>query len=447
MNDMKTHVKSPTVPAGFIAAAESFSNLYGSGQEALRQRRIEALRAFTATGIPDNRHEEWKYLDLAPIAHTDYSITSPLDRFELNADRIKAFRKAGEDSFLVVIENGSLNEQASDLDRLPEGLRVGGFSDLGADSRVQDHLFRHAGVDGEPFVALNTMLAYNPVIILVDPKVRIDIPLECVFVSVPGTTPVAVHPRLLIVLDEGAECSLLESHHTFGSGHQLFINAVTETVIARNARLHHVKVQNDSSSTRHISYHKVDLAGESSQHLTTITLRGAMVRNNLNIRLDGQQINTWLNGLYVLKGDQVVDNHTLVDHAMPHCYSSELYKGIIDDSAKGVFNGKIWVRQDAQKTNAYQSNKNLLLSNEASMNTKPQLEIYADDVKCSHGATTGQLDDDALFYLRARGIGESTARALLNHAFAADVIDQVENEDIKTSLLRLLDATLGGAEN
>jgi len=167
-----------------------------------------------------------------------------------------------------------------------------------------------------------------------------------------------------------------------------------------------------------------------------------MVRNNLNIRLDGQNIDSYLNGLYVLDGTQVVDNHTLVDHAMPHCHSNELYKGIIDDKAQGVFNGKIWVRPDAQKTNAYQSNKNLLLSNEASMNAKPQLEIYADDVKCSHGATTGQLDEEALFYLRARGIGEGVARALLNHAFAADVIEQIENETIRQQLLTLLEGKL-----
>jgi Fe-S cluster assembly protein SufD len=166
------------------------------------------------------------------------------------------------------------------------------------------------------------------------------------------------------------------------------------------------------------------------------------VRNNLYLRLDGENINTYLNGLYVAGGEQVVDNHTLVDHATPHCFSSELYKGIIDDKAQGVFNGKIWVRQDAQKTNAYQSNKNILLSNDASMNTKPQLEIYADDVKCSHGATTGQLDEEALFYLRARGIGEAAARALLNHAFAADVVEQVENETIRQSLMLLLDAKL-----
>lgn len=442
MSTMKTQVSFPTVPAGFLSAAESLANLHGSSQDQLRPLRAQALSDFTRLGIPNKRHEEWKYLDLSPVANTLYRCISPLDHFSISSDMAGQFRLAGKDACLFIVENGSLNESASQPDKLPAGIRVGTFSDLGTDKRVGEHLFRHAETSDEPLVALNTVLAYEPVIVLVDKNVRIDIPVQFAFVSQPGDSPIAIQPRLLIVLDEGAECTILETHHTSGEGEEVFTNAVTETVIARNAKLHHVKVQHESDNTRHISYHKVNLAADSSQHLTTMTIGGGTVRNNLNIRLDGQQINTWLNGLYVLKGDQVVDNHTLVDHAMPHCFSSELYKGIIDGRAQGVFNGKIWVRQDAQKTNAYQSNKNLLLSNEASMNTKPQLEIFADDVKCSHGTTTGQLDDDALFYLRARGIGEASARALLNHAFAADVIEQVENEEIRISLLSLLDRTL-----
>lgn len=443
MKAMKTKVSPPTVPSNFISAAGSLANLYGPGQQALMDLRIQALRDFTTNGIPGSRHEEWKYLDLSPLSNTDYTFVHPRAGFSIDAGGAEQFRLAGAESFLFVVENGSLNEAASYTGKLPDGIRIGTFSELENDPRVVNHIFRHAETAQEPFVALNATMAYDPVIVLVDRNVRIDLPLQLAFVSVAGPAPLAIHPRLLVVLDEGAECTLLESHHSLDRGEEILINAVTETVIAPNARLHHVKVQTESSSTRHISYHKVNLAADSSQHLTTITIGGGLVRNNLNIRLDGQQVNTWLNGLYVLKGNQVVDNHTLVDHAMPHCFSSELYKGIIDDQAQGVFNGKIWVRQDAQKTNAYQSNKNLLLSSDASMNTKPQLEIYADDVKCSHGATTGQLDDDALFYLRARGIGEAAARALLNHAFAADVIAQVENEEIRSSLLGLLDRTLG----
>lgn len=239
---------------------------------------------------------------------------------------------------------------------------------------------------------------------------------------------------------------MVESYHTLGAGALTFNNVVSEVVVGKAARVHYSKIQVEGDEAQHINYHKVNMARDSYQHLTTLTLGGAIVRNNLNIRLDAEQVNAYLNGLYVLNQKQVIDNHTLVDHAMPNCYSNELYKGIIGDQAQGVFNGKIWVREDAQKTNAYQSNKNLLLSNQASMNTKPQLEIYADDVKCSHGATTGQLDDEALFYLRARGIGETVARSLLNHAFAADVIEQVENETLRESLMQLLDVKLSALQ-
>jgi Fe-S cluster assembly protein SufD len=442
MNTMKTQVSHPTVPAGFVNAAESLANLHGHSQETLKEQRVRALSDFTRQGIPGTRHEEWKYFDLSHIANTAYAVAGPLDRFSIDSASADQFRLEGSNACLFVVENGSLNDTASHMEKLPVGIRVGTFADLGAEAHVVNHLFRHAETHNEPMVALNTILAYDPLIVLVDKNVRIDVPVHFAFVSTPGGAPITISPRLLIILDENAECTILETHHTHGAGQEVFVNTVTETVIARNAKLHHVKVQNESSDTRHVSYHKVNLAADSNHHLTTLTLGGGMVRNNLNIRLDGQQVNTWLNGLYVLNGNQVVDNHTLVDHAMPHCFSSELYKGIIDDKAQGVFNGKIWVRPDAQKTNAYQSNKNLLLSNDASMYTKPQLEIYADDVKCSHGTTTGQLDDDALFYLRARGIGEVTARALLNHAFAADVIEQVENESVRNSLLDLLDRHL-----
>jgi len=251
----------------------------------------------------------------------------------------------------------------------------------------------------------------------------------------------------LIVAGEHASCTIAESYRTFGEGSSTLTNAVTETQLGASARLHHIKLQSEATNAQHISYHKVHLTAESYQHLTTLTLGGVLVRNTLNIRLDGQHINTYLNGLYVVDGHQVVDNHTLVDHAMPNCFSSELYKGIIAGRGQGVFNGKIWVRPDAQKTNAYQSNKNILLSDEASMNTKPQLEIYADDVKCSHGATTGQLDEESLFYLRARGIGEDVARALLNQAFAADVIAQVEHPGIREALLGMLDQKLAALQS
>ncbi|MFM9056200.1 MAG: Fe-S cluster assembly protein SufD, partial [Bacteroidota bacterium] len=326
-------------------------------------------------------------------------------------------------------------------------VRIGSLAELGTEPAVIDHLFSLAVVHTEPLVALNTMLSFDPLIILVEENAQVETVLHVAFAAVPESSPLNVCTRLLLVVAAGSSCTLIESYHTIGEGASTLTNAVTETVVGVGARVQHIKVQHENAHARNISYHKVHMAADSYQHLTTLTLGGALVRNSLNLRLDGQQINTYLNGLYVLDGDQVVDNHTLVDHAQPNCFSSELYKGIIAGRAQGVFNGKIWVRPDAQKTNAYQSNKNILLSDEASMNTKPQLEIYADDVKCSHGATTGQLDEESLFYLRARGIGESTARALLNQAFAADVISQVEHTGIREALLEVLDRKLSNLQS
>jgi Fe-S cluster assembly protein SufD len=237
-------------------------------------------------------------------------------------------------------------------------------------------------------------------------------------------------PRNLLVAGKNSQASVVEVYLTRGEGTS-FTNIVTEIVVQENANLEHTKIQNEGSQAFNIGTTQVYQARDSKFFSVTISLNGAIIRNDLNIVLDDQNCEANLYGLYMPTGKTHIDNHSLVDHAKPHSYSNELYKGILDGKSTGVFNGKIFVRQDAQKTNAFQSNRNILLSKDASMNTKPQLEIFADDVKCSHGATTGQLDEDMLFYLRARGIGLDKARALLMYAFAGDVINQVKIEAVR----------------
>ncbi len=439
---MSTITTSATSPSAFLQEAEVFAELYGKQQPAFLNLRRDAISAFAKLGIPSNKHEEWKYLNLSGIATTGYRTVSPTDTLRLTSKDAEQYRLAGKNSVFVVVENGRINAAASSLNNLPASVKIGSLSDFLGEDSVQSHLFQHADFANEALVAMNTMLCYEPVVLLVEKSAEIDIPVQLAFVAVAGAEPLSIPARVLLVMGDQSECTVIESYHTHGDGAPTFTNAVSEIVVGKGARYFGTKVQAESAASENISYHKVNMARDSYQHLTTVTLGGALVRNNLHIRLDDVNINSYLNGLYVLNGDQVVDNHTLVDHAMPNCYSNELYKGIIDGRATGVFNGKIWVRPDAQKTNAYQSNKNLLLSNTASMNTKPQLEIFADDVKCSHGATTGQLDDEALFYLRSRGISEETARTLLNHAFAADVIEQIENEELRASLMQLLELKL-----
>ena len=439
---MSTTVTLNTITGAFVQEAEVINDLIGPQPDAVREIRRKAMEDFIAAGIPTNRHEEWKYLNLSSITSGGYKAVRPEETGVLTTTDARKYSLAGSDAIVFVIENGVLNPLLSDFSKLPEGLTIGTLSSLSGEPWVTEHLFRHAETVQEPFVALNTLLSIDPLVLMVAPKTKIETPVQLAIVAVPGADARMISPRILLVAGDHSECTIMESYHTHGNGVPTFTNVVSEVVIGEGARVHYTKVQQENKEAFQINYHKVNHASNSYAHLTTLTLGGALVRNNLNIRLDGQNIDSYLNGLYVLDGTQVVDNHTLVDHAMPHCHSNELYKGIIDDKAQGVFNGKIWVRPDAQKTNAYQSNKNLLLSNEASMNAKPQLEIYADDVKCSHGATTGQLDEEALFYLRARGIGEGVARALLNHAFAADVIEQIENETIRQQLLTLLEGKL-----
>ena len=251
-----------------------------------------------------------------------------------------------------------------------------------------------------------------------------------------------MHRNLLGV---GVNCCTFNRCHERGTVNRAWqeampckTNAGLKIVIEKDARVEWTKVQAENKNTFHLDHTEVTQSSNSVIDIHTITFGGKLVRNNLHIVLNGQQINSNLNGLYVGGGDSLIDNHTLVDHAMPHCLSNELYKGVLDGKSKGVFNGKVFVRKDAQKTNAYQSNKNLLMSDEASMNSKPQLEIFADDVKCSHGATTGQLDKEALFYLQSRGIGIDMARTFLTIAFAEDVLNRITNETLREELKHLI---------
>ncbi len=419
-----------------------FTDLYGKQTNYFQEIRKFSADKFNVLGIPTQKNEEWKYLNLSPLFKNDFRSVSHTQAFEIDAASAKQFHLCGENAIVFVIENGRLNRAASNVKTLPKGLSIGTLAELADDARVQKHFAQHADAITEPFVALNTAMSFDAMIVLLDEKIKINETIQFAFVTNTNQENISVPIRVLVIAEKHSECTVVESYHTLNEQHKVFVNAVSEVVVGEEARVHYAKIQIESENTFHINYHQVNQAKNSYQHITSLSLGASLLRNNLHIQLDGENCTTYLNGLYVLSGTQVMDNHTLVDHAMPNCYSNELYKGMIDDKSQGIFNGKIFVRKDAQKTNAYQSNKNILLSNDASINTKPQLEIFADDVKCSHGATTGQIDEEALFYLRSRGIAEPEARALLNHAFAAAVINQVESELLKESLLLLLSRKL-----
>jgi Fe-S cluster assembly protein SufD len=311
-----------------------------------------------------------------------------------------------------------------------------------ADSSLTEKYFaRKTYSSGDSLSSLNTAFAENGLLIQLKKSKALKHPVILYHFSDCRQGNVLVQPRTLIMLEENSQAAIVETFYTLGA-HTSFTNIITEIVLKQEAILDYYKIQDDTLNSYHVGSTEILHEAKSTSSSTTITTGGALTRNNLNITLDAEYCEAHMNGLYLLTGAQHVDNHTIADHAKANCYSNELYKGMMDDQSTGVFNGKIFVKPDAQKTNAFQSNKNILLSKEASVNTKPQLEIFADDVKCSHGATTGQLDEESLFYLRSRGISEAAAKRLLLHAFANDVLERIKIEPLKEILLAKIEERL-----
>ena len=406
-----------------------FENNNLTGPVQLKQVRKDALTAFETLGIPSTKHEEWKYTNLTPLSRSEFH---PALYHTLSEKDVVNNMIAGKDVVLLVFENGKLNEQLSNFKGLPTGLSIGNLADNLEHPLVLENISRHASFQNEAMVALNTAHISEGSFIHIAKGISFDKPIHLLYIS-GGEADTLAFPRNLLVAEKNSSVKIIESFHSRGK-ETAFINIVTEIVMEENSKVEWSKIQMENENTFHVSHTECTQAANSIFDIHTITYGGKIVRNNLHIVLNGKNITSNLNGLYVGGGDAVIDNHTLVDHAMPNCQSNELYKGVLDGRSKGVFNGKIFVRKDAQKSNAYQSNKNILMSNEASMNAKPQLEIFADDVKCSHGATTGQLDKEALFYLRSRGIGEDAARAFLTIAFAEDVLNRITNETLRENL-------------
>jgi Fe-S cluster assembly protein SufD len=299
-----------------------------------------------------------------------------------------------------------------------------------------------APLDSHPFVALNTALNRSGVVIIAKKHVANPTPLHIMIINDARTGDVLHTPRVLVIAEEGASVEVIETHHTIGE-HTALDVTVTELVAKAGSTITYTKLNADAGNGRHVGYTGGKIYRDAVINSHTFCLDGTFTRNDLNLQLMEPNASTYLNGVSVLNEQQFADNHTVVDHLVPHCHSEELYKGVYDGRSVGVFNGKIYVRPRAQKTTAYQSNHSLLLSDRASVNAKPQLEIFADDVKCSHGATMGQLDEEAVFYLQARGIGADEARALMTYAFAAEVIERLPHEELRAYLEQRVATKLG----
>jgi Fe-S cluster assembly protein SufD len=360
----------------------------------VQELRNDAFQRFSQLGFPTTHDEEWRFTNVAPIARADFRIALP-------------------DAVL----------------RAPTGVEELSLED------VRDHLGKYASFDQHAFTALNTAFLSEVTVLRVPRGAVLEEPIEITYdVAGDDGQPIAAHPRTLILVGPNAQCAIVETYKGRG---RYFTNAVTEFAVGEGAVVDHYRVQQDSLSAFHVSNTQAHLARSVNFSSHSITLGGALVRNDAGVVLS-EGTEATLNGLYIVNGAQHVDNHTSIDHAKPHGTSHELYKGILDGKSSAVFNGRIIVRKDAQKTDSKQTNKNLVLSDEAVIDTKPELQILADDVRCTHGATIGQLDAESMFYLRSRGIGKEEARSLLIYAFAQDIIDRIKVQGLKDSLERLL---------
>ena len=414
--------------------ADFEQTLNGEAQSPVHRLRRDAIAHFTATGFPTTRDEEWRFTNIAPLTRIDFELAAKTD--EPATANIAPLRYGLPGPVFV---DGHFAPSLSQLDALPQGVVVKNLR--AAFNEDADLVSRYIGQDArseeQAFTALNTAFVQDGVLIYLPQGTVLDTPLHTLFLSTGAKANAVSHPRVLVVAEAHAEATLVESYA--GLGVEVYLtNSVCEINVGVNASIDHYRVQREAPTAFHISATHVREARSARFRSTSITLGGSLTRNHVHTALMGEGIDSTLNGLYIENGSQHVDNHTLIEHAQPNCQSHEFYKGVLDDEASGVFRGKIHVHQAAQKTDAYQANQNLLLSDSAKIDTKPQLEIYADDVKCSHGATIGQLDADAIFYLRSRGIGHREALRVLTRAFVGEVLDRVRIDGLRDELDRLV---------
>jgi Fe-S cluster assembly protein SufD len=419
----------------------------GKDPEWLQRIRQAAVTRFADLGFPTTHDEEWRFTSIAPLTKIPFKRVDTLPK-SLPGGTLERFRIGNWPGYLLVFVNGHFSKQLSSLGVQPQGVQLGSLAAAFQSNPncLDSHLARYARYEEHTFVALNTSFFEDGAFVYIPKDTVVERPLHLLFISTAEGQPTVSHPRNLIVAEANSQVRIVESYA--GTDNELyFTNAVTEIVAGENAVIDHYKLQRESLQAFHFATLQVQQNRSSNFSNYSIALGGGLVRNDVNTVLDGEGCETILNGLYVISGQQHVDNHTRIDHAKPHCSSRELYKGILDQKSRAVFNGRIIVRPGAQKTDSKQTNKNLLLSEEALANTNPQLEIYADDVRCTHGATIGQLSADALFYLRARGIGLETARNLLIYAFASDMTSRVKVEPLRAELEKLLFLRLPQDEN
>jgi Fe-S cluster assembly protein SufD len=436
----------------YLKDFESFAGAAtAEGGDWLEPTRRAAVERFARTGFPSSRDEEWRFTPVAAIAQASWQPAWAREAGEgapqITRDQLAPFVFGHTEWSTLVFVNGEYAPELSSAGSLPggvavtslaEALRTGG---VGADL-LERHLARHARTEESPFTALNTAFLRDGGLIHVPAGVELSAPINLVFVTTTEAAGTVAHPRNLIVIERNARASLVESYVTLAPGARYWTNPVTEIWTGPNSWLEHTRIQRESEAAYHLATTQVEVRRDSHYRSFSMAMGSALARHNLNVRLADEYSEALLYGLYLTRGEQLVDTHTAIYHDHPNCHSWEVYKGILDGRSRAVFNGKVLVEPEAQKTDAKQTNRNLVLSDFAKVDTKPQLEIFADDVKCTHGATVGRLDEIARFYARSRGLSGPAADRLLTYAFAAEVVDEVSLAPVREELDRLVLARL-----
>jgi Fe-S cluster assembly protein SufD len=412
------------------------SNGGGAAPDWARSLRLSAITRFEALGFPTTKNEDWHFTSVAPIAEREFDLLAPPTR-GVTAAQLEPFSFGAADWHTLVFVNGRYDASLSSAKALPDGVTLvpltRAYEELPL--LVEQYLGKVATYEGQTFTALNTAFLDDGAVLHVAREVEVARPIHLLFVSDASAGAGTSQPHNLIVLDRFAKATVIESYAGLGDG-SYFTNVVTEAVVGDGATLTHLKLQRESAKAYHVG--TVDVRQARDSHLVSFSFAtgAALSRTNIYTELRGEGCGATLNGLYLGDGEQHIDHQTRIEHVEPNCYSREHYKGILDGAAHGVFNGKVFVHPAAQKTDGKQTNNTLLLSEKAQIDTKPQLEIFADDVKCTHGATVGRLDETSLFYMKSRGINARSARELLTYAFAADVLETLEVDAVREGLER-----------
>jgi len=440
---------TPQADNGTELLVAQFSQVEAAAQPKwLLPVRKAGLASFAEQGFPTLKDEDWRFTNIAPIAKLNFQLAGPV---AVNGAETKTLNDsvfAALPGQRLVFVNGFFSAKLSSLKVVAGGVRIENLSAaLAKDSAlIEKHLGQYAHTEKNSFAALNQAFFADGAFIFVPKGVAVAEPVQLIYISSAKKSGETIQPRNLIIAEANSKVTVVESYLSTGNVAYL-TNAVTEIVAGENANVEHVKVQDEAASAFHIATISGEFGRTSKVNVHSFALGAKLSRNNIRTKLAGEGLECILNGLYLTKDEQLADHHMIVEHAEPHCASHEYFNGILDGKSKGVFHGRILVREIAQKTDAKQTNKNLLLSDDACADTKPQLEIYADDVKCTHGATIGQLNHESIFYLRSRGMSEDTARRMLIHAFAGEIIERIKCEPARETLDKLVWDRLESSHN